>query len=236
MTLTFRPESQAGNPSASVSASASGVVQVSEVRDYHRINAEVVRHLDAGQRHVRLAGVEGQRLLLSGLHGDWDAVVEVDGSSGPELAAGLDAPRLRIIARGFSADGAGRELRAGHLLLHNGAGDALAAGQTGGTVLSCGPIGHRAGLRQAAGVLVLLGPSGRLLGDRQSGGRIYADSNRIGPFAGRGRTGGALLPLPRPESLNTMLQGEDLKILMDAVQEFYPWLPEDWAQLFPATS
>ena len=42
-------------------------IVVPEVRDYTRINAELVRLLDAGHRRVRLAGVDGQRLLVQGL-------------------------------------------------------------------------------------------------------------------------------------------------------------------------
>src|SRR4051794_29906274 len=64
-------------------------IPVPELRDYHQINAELVRRLDLGQRHVRLEGVAGHRLLVAGLAGPWQAIVEVDGNAGPELAAEL---------------------------------------------------------------------------------------------------------------------------------------------------
>ena len=35
------------------------VLAVPEIRDYHAINSEIVRHLDAGRRTIRLAGVRG---------------------------------------------------------------------------------------------------------------------------------------------------------------------------------
>ena len=85
-------------------------IVVPELRDYQQINAELVRRLNLGQPHVRLEGVEGQRLLVSRLAGAWQAVIEVDGNAGPELAAELDAPGLTVVCRGSAADGAGRGL------------------------------------------------------------------------------------------------------------------------------
>jgi methylamine---glutamate N-methyltransferase subunit B len=80
---------------------------IPEIRDYQKINAELVALLDEGHRLVRLEGAEGQRLLASGLAGSWDAVIEIVGRTGPEVAANLDAPGLMIVARGSMADGAG---------------------------------------------------------------------------------------------------------------------------------
>ena len=54
-------------------------VSIPEVRDYQRVNAELIAFLDKGHRRVRLVGAEGQRRLVSGLTGFWDAVVEVEG-------------------------------------------------------------------------------------------------------------------------------------------------------------
>ena len=59
------------------------MISVPEIRDYHAINSEIVRHLDRGCRMIRLAGVRGQRLMASGLAGPWDATIEVDGDAGP---------------------------------------------------------------------------------------------------------------------------------------------------------
>ena len=73
---------------------SAAVGPIPEVREYPRINAEVVRHLDAGHARVVLAGAGGHRLLLHRLTGPWNAVVEVEGHAGPELAAELDAPGL----------------------------------------------------------------------------------------------------------------------------------------------
>jgi len=169
---------------------------IPEIRDYQRINADLANLLDQGHPRIRLEGAEGQRLLVAGLAGPWHAVVEVDGRTGPELAAGLDAPHLVVVARGATADGVGLGLRSGVVLVLGAAGDAAGYGQSGGVLVVDGPAGHRAGLAQSGGILALLGPAGRLAGDRQTGGHLFAPLGAFGPHAGRGRRGGRLVEGP----------------------------------------
>jgi methylamine---glutamate N-methyltransferase subunit B len=178
---------------------AAAVVPIPDIRDYAQINAELVRRLDAGHTRVLLPGAEGQRLLAAGLSGGWSAVVEIEGIAGPELAAELDAPGLVIVCRGSAADGAGRALHAGRLVITGSAGDAVSYHQSGGSVMVRGPAGHRAGLALSGGTLVLLGSVGRLLGERQTGGRILAYNDRVGPHAGHARHGGRLTLLTARE-------------------------------------
>jgi glutamate synthase domain-containing protein 3 len=176
-------------------------LSIPEIRNYQKINAELVALLDRGHPLVRLEGAEGQRLLGSGLSGSWHAVVEIIGRTGPEVAADLDAPGLIIVARGPTADGAARGLRAGRVILIGEAGDATGYGQSGGILVVSGLTGHRAGLAQSGGTLAILGSSGRLAGDRQSGGRLFVPRGMLGPFAGRGRRGGRLIEVPSPDAL-----------------------------------
>ena len=185
------PEFPLANPVAASPVLADGpsdppaaIVPIPEVREYPRINAEVVRHLDAGHARVILAGAEGHRLLLHGLTGPWNAVVEVEGHAGPELAAEMNAPGLIVVCRGPVADGAARDLREGRVIILGDAGDALAYSQRGGAVLVAGSTGHRAGLGLVGGSLVLLGAVGRLAGERQAAGRIYAVDGQLGPHPG----------------------------------------------------
>ncbi len=166
------------------------VIFVPEVRDYVRINAELVALLDEGHPRIRLESAEGQRLLASGLVGPWDAVVEVGGRTGPELAANLDAPRLRIIARGGTLDGPGRGLRAGLIVILGDAGDGVGYAQSGGLLVVTGNAAHRAGLAQSGGTLAVLGSTGRLAGDRQSGGFFFLGPGGLGPHPGRAWRGG----------------------------------------------
>ena len=193
MTAPHAGDSPARHLAAAFPAVPDSVLSVPEIRDYDRINAELVQRLDAGQSYVRLSGAEGQRLLLAGLTGGWSALVEIEGDAGPELAAGLDCPGVTVVARGLTADGAGARLKGGRLILKGDTGDALGAGQEGGVILAARGAGHRAGLGQRGGVLVVLGPLGRLAGERQTGGRMFVPAAQLGPHAGHGRRGGDLL-------------------------------------------
>lgn len=173
-------------------SSSAPALPVNEIRDYLQVNAHVAKILDTGVPYLRLTGVENQRLLLSGLSGAWRAVIGIEGRAGPELAASLQAPELLILARSGVADGAGRSLRSGSLVVLGPAADALAYRQAGGLILAVGPVGARAGLEQESGRLFLLGPAGRLVGDRQRGGRLFALGQPRGEAAGHAHRAGYL--------------------------------------------
>lgn len=199
------------------------VLPVPEIRDYLKINAELIHALDDGARLVRLAGVEGQRLLAHGLRGRWNAVVEVEGRAGPELAADLDAPGLTVVALGAVDDGAGRGLRSGRLLIHGDADDGLGYTQRGGVILAAGAAGARAGLDQAGGLLVIAGAVGRLAGERQRGGRLVllGDPDQIGPFLGHGQVAGERVVVRAPRR-GTCPPARELDAALAGLE---PWLP-----------
>jgi glutamate synthase domain-containing protein 3 len=201
---------------------AESTLSIPELRDYQRINAELVQRLDGGATRIRLLGAEGQRLLLAGLAGAWSALVEIEGDAGPELAASLDAPGLTVVAQGASADGAGSGLRSGRLILRGATGDALAMSQEGGTILAAAAAGHRAGLGQRGGLLVILGAVGRLAGERQAGGWLFAYRDRLGPHAGHGRSGGSFIRLEPTADYG--LASAEAEILRSALQAAAPWL------------
>ena len=171
------------------------MISVPEIRDYHAINAEIVRHLDRGYRRIRLAGVRGQRLLVSRLAGPWDATIAVEGDAGPELAAGLDAPDITVVCLGQAADGAASGCGPVASLALGTVGTAFGYAQQGGLAVAVAHAGPRAGLRQSGGDLVLLGHVGPLAGECQSGGRVFAFADRLGPHAGRGTRGGRFIRL-----------------------------------------
>jgi glutamate synthase domain-containing protein 3 len=175
-------------------------ISVPEIRDFDRINAELIQRLDFGARRIVLAGVGGQRLLASRLVGSWDALIEVEGNAGPELAAELDAPGLTVVVRGNVADGAGRGLVAGRLIVTGSASDGLGYTQTGGTIVVHGSAGHRAGLMQAGGSLIIVGAVGRLAAERQTGGVLIVHRGRLGPHERRGATGGRMVLAPLTDS------------------------------------
>jgi glutamate synthase domain-containing protein 3 len=168
---------------------------VPELRDYSQINAELVRRLNLGQTHVRLTGVAGHRLLAAGLDGPWQAMVDVEGDAGPELAAAMNAPNLTLRCLGTAADGCGSGFLAGRLLVRGSVGVALGYFQRGGMIVAAGDVGPRAGLCQQGGDLVLLGRTGPLAGERQAGGRLLFQRNLTGPHDGRGARGGTRVDL-----------------------------------------
>jgi glutamate synthase domain-containing protein 3 len=173
---------------------------VPELRDYQQINSELVRRLNAGQTHVRLEGVEGQRLLVSQLKGHWHAVIEVEGNAGPELAADLDSPGLTVVCHGSAADGAGRGMSAGRLLILGTAGSVLGYVLRGGLIVAARPVGPRAGLGPRGGDLFLLDRCGALAGERQSGGRLYLHPGLAGTHLGFGSRQGEVIRLDQTGS------------------------------------
>ena len=179
----------------------SAIIPVPEIRDYQKINAQLVSLLGQGHRRILLAGSGRQRLLASGLCGAWIATIMVDGPTGPEFAAGLDASGLTLIARGPSGDGVGSGLRAGRVIILGDAGDAAGYAQRGGLLVIAGSAGHRAGLAQEGGTLAILGDAGRLAADRQSGGRIFLPTGIPSPHLGRGKRGGEVFEHFEGESL-----------------------------------
>ena len=184
----------AGSPDEGRSAFVP-VIVIPEVRDYQRINSELIVRLDEGHPLIRLTGAGGHRLLASRISGRWNAVVEIEGDVGPEIALGLNAPGLTVICRGDAADGAGSGLIAGLLVIQGSAGNAVGYAQRGGTIVVMRDSGHRAGLNRAGGTLALLGAAGRLVGERQSGGAILVDLDKLGPYPGHANRGGRLIPL-----------------------------------------
>jgi glutamate synthase domain-containing protein 3 len=202
------------------------VLPVAEIRDYERINSQLAQMLDDGLHRIRLTGVDGQRLLVSGLKGNWSAVIDIEGDAGPELAAGLDAPNLVVLAHGSTADGAGRNLRQGHVLILGDATEATGYRQAGGVIVVTGKSGNRGGLELSGGTLILAGPAGRLLGDRQTGGRIFALAGAEGPHAGHARNGGRLTaPIPRLTGFDR-LKADDVHAFHEAVRPLTRWLPD----------
>ena len=196
------------------------VFSVPEIRDYRAINGELVRSLDQGISRFRLIGVNGHRLLVSGLVGPWNAVIEVVGDAGPEVAADMDAPGITVVCRGSAADGGAARLKAGRVLVLGSAGPAFGYTLRGGLAMVVGAVGPRAGLRQVGGDLILLGPAGAMAGERQLGGRIFTHSD-LGYHIARGRQGGRFIHMEL--GAENLMAPDDLATLTAAFEVFAPW-------------
>jgi glutamate synthase domain-containing protein 3 len=216
--------SDGGQP-GTASTTPPTVIDVPDVRDYQRINAEVVQRLDQGLRHVRLIGVEAQRLLLAGVTGSWSALIEIEGNAGPELAFGLDSPGLRVVCLGSAADGVGSGLIDGQLLILGAAGACVGMSQRGGRITIAGPCADRAGLNQSGGSLMLLGQVGALAGERQAGGILLVADRPVGNHPGRGRRGGQFLSIR-----------DDANLLNTTLNPFRQWLTPELLAGLPDTA
>jgi formylmethanofuran dehydrogenase subunit C len=177
------------------------VLSVPEVRDYARINAQVLRWLDSGRTRIELAGVANQRLLLAGLVGRWEARIDVRGDAGPELAAAMNAPNIVVTCFGSAADAAGRELAGGTVRILGDAADCSGYRLRGGSIFVAGSAGHRAGLEMTGGLIVVLEGAGRLCGHLQHGGRLIV-KGRTGPYPGTARDGGGFYSEGIPSELS----------------------------------
>ncbi len=199
------------------------VVPIPEIRDYQRINAELVRHLNARQGKVRLVGAEGQRLLVAGLAGEWNAVVEVEGRAGPEFTADLDAPGLTVICHGPVADGAARGLRAGRVVVLGDAGAALGYMQEGGIVVAAQGVGPRR--LESARRRARDPGSGRPSGGRTAeGGAPFAYAACLGPHAGRGWRGGRLVRLASEGDGLAGVADEDAETFRSLWRDLASWV------------
>jgi glutamate synthase domain-containing protein 3 len=183
------------------------------LRDYNQINAELIRRLNLGHQYVRLEGVEGHRLLVSRVSGAWHAIIELYGNAGPELAAEMNAPGLTISCRGSAADGAGRGLLSGKLVVLGRSGVALGYCQKGGLIVAVGDADVRAGLCQTGGDLVMLASCGALAGERQTGGRLFLKKEQAGPNLGHGRRGGRLIALSPSGSIVGHFDPDDERVV-----------------------
>ncbi|MHC5537971.1 GltB/FmdC/FwdC-like GXGXG domain-containing protein, partial [Singulisphaera rosea] len=141
-----------------------------------------------------------------------------------EIAAGLDAAGITVVCRGPAADGAGRGIRAGRLVILGDTGESVAYGQVGGIVYVEGNAGHRAGLNQQGGTLLIRGRVGRLAGERQNGGWLFAFDDRIGPNPGRGRRGGRLVRLLSQDPKATSLDPSAIEAYRKTLADLATWI------------
>ena len=153
-----------------------------------------------------------------------EGTVEVEGRVGPEFAAELNAPGLTVICRGNAADGPGRGLRAGRVLILGDAEVAIGYAQEGGVIVVAGSAGPRAGLGQRGGSLILLSDVGQLVGERQSGGRIYVFGPRLGKHTERGRRGGQVLRLASPGDPLAALDPAEATAFRELGRSLLPWV------------
>ena len=115
----------------------------------------LVRAHEAGWRHVVVFGCKGDRLLAAGLGASAGLRVDIYGTAGDYLAAGLDGATVHV--HGSAQDFAGHQMRGGALVVYGDVGQGLLHDATGGAVCVSGRVGPRALVGAASTLRVTLG-------------------------------------------------------------------------------
>lgn len=168
-----------------------------EWRDSHAVTQQVGLALNKGYRQIFLTGARGDRLLLAGLSGPWEAEVRIDGDVGTEFARGLSASGLFVLVNGSSGAGAGYGLKAGTLVVAGKSGAMLGTHIEGGEIWALGFAGSR-------------------LAHCSKGGRIVV-GNGIGPMAMDRRISGTLTIRAYPHP------AEEAQLIAQKVASILAW-------------
>jgi glutamate synthase domain-containing protein 3 len=168
-----------------------------EWRDSHAVTQQVGLALNKGYRQIFLTGARGDRLLLAGLSGPWEAEVRIDGDVGTEFARGLNASGLFVLVNGSSGAGVGYGLKAGTLVVAGKSGAMLGTHIEGGEIWALGFAGSR-------------------LAHCSKGGRIVV-GNGIGPMAMDRRISGTLTIRAYPHP------AEEAQLIAQKVASILAW-------------
>lgn len=168
--------------------------------DFRTLNEAVRAAVAAGERRIRLDNVNGQRYIGCGLRGD--ALIEVRGVPGADMAAFMDGPEIRV--RGNAESAVCNTMNAGRVLVHGSVGDVAGYAMRGGCLYVRGDAGYRVGIhmksfRDKVPAIVVGGTAQDFLGEYMAGGFLVVlglDAPEGKPLAGRfvgaGLHGGAI--------------------------------------------
>lgn len=169
---------------------------------FQQLNDAVREEIAAGAKLIRLANVNGQRYIGTGLRVS-GVKIEVEGTAGNDLAMFSDGIEIEVF--GNAQDGVGNTMSSGRIVVHGDAGDVLGYGMRGGRVYIRGDVGYRVGIHMKAfeklvPVLVCGGKARDFFGEYMAGGMLVLlgmnardDSQPIaGGFLGAGMHGGVI--------------------------------------------
>ena len=170
-----------------------------EGMDYRRLNDEIRRRVEAGERRIKVFNVRGQRYLGVGLPPG--VKLEIHGVPGNCLGNFNEGVEIEVY--GNAQDDVGDTMHAGRIIIHGDARDVIGQALQGGMILVKGNVGNRAAIQMreymdrrpylivggraddyfgeymAGGVAVILGlgvkgePVGKHVATGMVGGRIY---------------------------------------------------------------
>jgi len=138
---------------------------------YSELNRSLREAVLAGQRHVEVRNVHGQRYIGTNLAGP--VRLEVFGTPGNDLGAFMDGPT--IVVHGNAQDGCGNTMNDGQIVVHGRAGDIAGLSARGGKIFIRDSVGYRVGIhmKEYEGkrpCLVVGGTAQDFLGEYMAGG------------------------------------------------------------------
>jgi glutamate synthase (NADPH) GltB3 subunit (EC 1.4.1.13) len=140
---------------------------------YTELNRRIREAVAGGAEEIVLDHVLGQRFIADGLKGTVTLVIR--GVPGGDLGMFMSGPTC--IVEGNCEHAPGNTMDAGTIVIHGGAGDAVAHSMRGGQVFVRDSIGYRGGIHmkeyeQKRPILVVGGGARAFLGEYMAGGLI----------------------------------------------------------------
>ncbi len=139
---------------------------------YRELNSKIRELAQAGERHLILEGVRGQRYLGSGLNFP-DLLLQIKGVPGEDLGFNLSGSTIEVF--GPAQNAVANTMDSGRIIIHGLGGDALAYGMRGGELYMRDDVGYRVGIHMKQygdkiPVVVIGGTAGDYLGEYMAGG------------------------------------------------------------------
>ena len=146
---------------------------------YRLLNKLVRESFRAGQRHIKLMDIFGQRYIAAGLEcSKADQVeLEINGVPGNDLGIFMDGPK--IIVKGNAEDQVGNTMNEGTIIVHGDCRDVAGLSMRGGKIFVKGNGGYRIGIhmkeyRTQVPIIVLGGTAREFFGEYMAGGILVA--------------------------------------------------------------
>jgi glutamate synthase domain-containing protein 3 len=169
---------------------------------FQQLNDTVRAEISGGAKLIKLANVNGQRYIGTGLRVA-GVKIEIEGTAGNDLAMFADGVEIEVF--GNAQDGVGNTMSSGRVVVHGDAGDVLGYGMRGGRVYVKGDVGYRVGIHMKAfekhvPVLVCGGKARDFFGEYMAGGMLVLLGMNArdeaqplaGGFLGAGMHGGVI--------------------------------------------
>ena len=138
---------------------------------HRELNAKLRDLISNGAQRIELHNVYGQRYIGTDLGKPIE--IEIFGTSGNDLGAFMDGPRITV--HGNAQDGCGNTMDNGEVIIHGHAGDIVGLSARGGNIFIKEDVGYRAGIhmKEFEGkrpVVVIGGTAQDFLGEYMAGG------------------------------------------------------------------